>query len=484
MDLKLVWLPLFLNFCALCQAPPAPQRIGPLTLSGSLRTRLEAWDWFEGRANNTYAFSGSLLRVSLGQQTRPLDWQVEVALPVLLGLPDDAVAPGDQGQLGLGATYYVANSRSRNAALPFLKQGFLRFKNLGGGAAHSLRLGRLEFIEGAEAAPSNPTLAAVKRDRIAHRLLGNFAWSHVGRSFDGAHYAYNTARNNLTVMAARPTRGVFQVDGWGELDIAVVYGAFTRQLGTGRSAGELRLFGIWYDDYRDVLKTDNRPLALRRADLAQSVRLGTGGGNYLHAFETGAGTVDLMFWGALQAGSWGTLDHGAGALAAEAGYQPPGLPRLRPWLRGGYFYGSGDGDPLDSSHDTFFQLLPTPRWLARFPFYNLMNNRDAFGQAILRPHARLTLRAEVHSLSLASRSDLWYQGGGAFQPWTFGYTGRSGGGRRGLATLFDLSADYQVNPHLSVTGYYANAQGGDVMKFVYPSGHDAQLAYAELTYRF
>jgi hypothetical protein len=441
------------------------------------------WNWFEGAANNTYGFSGSLLRVSLGQQTKTLDWQVEMALPVLLGLPDNAIAPGNQGQLGLGATYYVANDRSRNAALPFLKQGFVRFRNLGS-AADTLRIGRLEFIDGTEVAPPNPTLAAVKRDRIAHRLLGNFAWSHVGRSFDGVHYAYNTARNNVTVLAARPTRGVFQVDGWGELDIALVYGAFTRQLGTRRSAGELRLFGIYYDDYRDVLKTDNRPLDLRRADLTRSVRLGTGGGHYLHALDTRAGTVDLMFWGALQAGAWGALDHAAGAVAAEAGYQPRALPQLRPWFRGGFFCGSGDDDPLDDSHNTFFQLLPTPRWLARFPFYNLMNNQDAFGQVILRPHARLTLRSEVHSLSLARRNDLWYQGGGAFQPWTFGYIGRVSGRERGLATLFDISADYQVNPKLSVNGYYANAQGGGVMKAIYPSGPDAQLAYAELIYRF
>ena len=137
-------------------------------------------------------FSGSLLRLSLGEQRRTVDWQVECAVPVLLGLPDQAIAPGAQGQLGFGASYFAANDRNRDVAMPFIKQGFIRFKNLGGNEAHSLRLGRVEFIEGQEATPKNATLAAVKRDRLWHRLLGNFVFTHVGRSFDGLHYAYNT----------------------------------------------------------------------------------------------------------------------------------------------------------------------------------------------------------------------------------------------------------------------------------------------------
>jgi hypothetical protein len=215
---------------ALAQTPSA-LRLGPINIGGNFRTRVEAWDWFDGDADDSYAFSGSLLRVSLGRQQKKFDWQMEVAAPVLLGLPDRAVAPGAQGQLGLGATYFVANDRSRNAALPFVKQAFVRIKALGGNEAHSLRLGRIEWVEGTEVVPQNSTLSAVKRDRIAHRLIGNFGWSHVGRSFDGVQYVYNTARNNLTLTGARPTRGVFQVDGWGDLDVGVLHGAYTRPVG-------------------------------------------------------------------------------------------------------------------------------------------------------------------------------------------------------------------------------------------------------------
>jgi hypothetical protein len=344
-------------------------------------------------------------------------------------------------------------------------------------------LGRTEFVDGMETVPKNPTLAALKRDRIAHRLLGHFGWSHVGRSLDGAQYTFNTARHNLTLLGARPTRGVFQTDGWGALDVAVGYGAYTHPWGGGRRAAEVRLFGLYYHDWRAVLKTDNRPPAARRADPA-AIRIGAAGGHYLHAQETSAGTLDFLVWGTLQAGSWGVQDHRAGAISAEAGYQPPGLRRLRPWLRGGFHHGSGDGDPNDGVHRTFFQVLPTPRWLARFPFYNLMNVQDLLAGLVLRPHRRLALRGEFHSLRLAASADLWYQGGGAFQPWTFGYVGRPSNGGRGLANVWDIGTDYTVNSTVSIGGYFAVAQGKSVMQAIYPDGRNARLGYLELSYRF
>src|SRR4026207_1708853 len=102
----------------------------------------------------------------------------------------------------------------------------------------------------------------------------------------------------------------------------------------------------------------------------------------------------------------------------------------------GVFNGSGDGNANDKLHETFFQILPTPRVFARFPCFNLMNNRDLHAALISRPHNRVTISNEFHSLRLFNRQDLWYLGGGAFQPWTFGYTGRAAGGAQSLANLF------------------------------------------------
>jgi hypothetical protein len=456
-----------------------PLNVGGVTVSGSLRTRLESWDWFGGTANGTYMYPGSLIRIGLGQVQKKRDWQAEFSLPLLFDLPEQPIGAGPAG---LGANYFVANDRSRNAACVFVKQAFFRFKDLGGIEGQSLKVGRMEFLDGAEVSPKNTTLAALKRDRVAARLLANFGFTHVQRSVDGAQYAMDRPMVNLTLLAARPTRGVFQVDGWGELDINVFYGAITRQFGASADVGEWRLFGLAYNDDRGgVVKTDNRPLADRQAD-RQHVTVQTFGGHYILAVDSPRGPIDVLLWGAAQTGSWGELAHRAGSFAAEAGWQPNAA--LAPWVRGGFDYASGDGDPNDSAHGTFFQVLPTPRLYARFPFFNLMNSADTFVEVVLRPTKRVTTRTDVHALRLADGSDLWYQGGGAFQPTTFGYVGQPVNGRRDLATLYDVSADVVLTTRMSVTGYYGFAAGGAASATNYPTSNHAALGYAELLVRF
>ncbi len=460
-----------------------PPAVGSVVVQGSLRTRLEAWDWFQGEANNSYAFSGNILRVSLSQSKKAFDWQVELAAPILLGLPNDAIAPGPQGQLGLGANYFAANGSSRNSAMMFPKQAFVRFKNLGGSEAHSIRLGRFEFMDGSEVTPKNASLAAIKRDRINQRLLGHFGWAHVGRSFDGFHYVFNKPSGNFTLIGAVPTRGVFQTDGWGWTNTAFGYAAYTKPWGKGKHAAETRALALYYEDWRSVVKTDSRPLAVRRGDLA-NLRIGSFGGHHLSALTTKAGTLDFMLWGVGQTGKWGRLDHRAHAIAVEGGIQPKVGGRLKPWLRAGFFEGSGDANPDDRTHNTFFQVLPTPRPFARFPFFDLVNNRDYLAILILRPHKDITLSSEFHALRLSSARDLWYVGGGAFQPWTFGYVGRATGGARSLANLYDTSVEYRARLSLTITGYFGYAQGLAVPAAIYPKGKDGKFGYLELLYRF
>jgi hypothetical protein len=460
-------------------AAPAPVKIGSVTVQGSIRSRLEMWDWFQGEANNSYAYSGNILRLAFGQVTPRFDWNIELAAPFLLNLPDDAIAPGVQGQLGLGGNYFGANDRSQNAGMVFPKQAFIRAK----AGKNALRLGRFEYVDGTETTPSDATLAWVKRERITQRLIGTFGWTHVGRSYDGLQYTWTRPGTNVTFVSALPTRGVFQVDGWGNLHVNVTYLALTRNHTRKTHSADWRVFGMYYHDWRHVVKTDSRPLSLRQLDFG-NIRIGSFGGHYLHTVQTGAGSLDFTVWGVGQTGRWGRLDHGAHAILFEGGWQPKGMPSLRPWLRAGYSRTSGDSNPLDGKHGTFFQILPTPRPYARFPFFNMMNNEDISGMLVIRPHRAVTLRTEVHGLRLTARNDLWYLGGGAFQPWSFGYIGRATGGARGLATLYDVSADYNVNPNWTVSGYYGHARGHSVMRTIYPKGKNGNFGYGELTFRF
>ncbi len=198
-----------------------------------------------------------------------------------------------------------------------------------------------------ELAPKSSTLATLKRDRISQRLLGDFGFSDVGRSFDGLHYDFAAGTNDLTFIAATPTRGVFQTDGWGWNRIGFGYLAYTHQWGKGRHSADSRVFVLEYDDFRHILKTDNRPTAVRKGD-TENIRINTFGGHTIHAVTTGAGTLDMIAWGAIQTGRWGTQQQLAYALDVEGGFQPKVLPAVKPWIRGGFTDGSGDGNPNDN----------------------------------------------------------------------------------------------------------------------------------------
>lgn len=463
---------------------PAPLKVGGLTVSGSLRTRFESWDWFDSdRADDSYNFGALTLRVAIGQTKEKFEWQIEGAAPVFFNLPERSIAPAPQGQLGLGASYFAASGRRDASGV--LKQGFVRFKGLFGHAPSSLKLGRFEFNDGTETTPADATLAALKANRIAQRLIGTFGFTHIGRSFDGAQYVHNAKSSNFTLLAARPTAGVFDLAANRELDVDFYYGALTRPLKFKTGESEYRVFALHYHDGRRVVKTDNRAAALRNADF-DNLRLTTFGGHFIGAYKTGSGKTDVLVWGAGQFGSWGKLDHRAAAIAVEAGYQPGGklAAKLKPWFRAGYFRSTGDGDPTDGTHATFFQVLPTPRIYARTPFFNLMNNEDSFAQLTIKPHKRIALRGDVHYLRLSSAQDLWYLGGGAFQQQSFGYVGRPSNSRKTLGTFADLSADFTVTSRTAVTAYLGGVKGGGVAQSIYPLGSNLRYFYLELTQKF
>lgn len=456
-------------------ATPAPIKIGSFTVSGSIRGRYENWNWFDTPGfNDSYGFEGVLGRLSIARNSPRLDILGELAVPALFNLPDNAIAPAPRGQLGLGANYRAASGNQDASIFP--KQAFARFK-FGQGNATGLRLGRFEFWDGSEATLKNATLAALKRDRINQRLLGNFGFSHVGRSFDGAQLSSTRAGGVFNVMAMRPTEGVFQLNGLGEVSgVDIAYASFTKPAPTS----EYRLLASYYRDDRTAplsVKVDNRPVAARTAD-RDDISVATIGGHYIKTL----GQADLLAWGVLQGGDWGTQSHRASAFALEAGYQPKS-PKLRPWLRVGINKSSGDGDATDNKHETFFPMVYTPRIYARTPIYNSMNNDDIFASLILRPSPKLSLRADARRIRLSNARDLWYSGGGAFQDQSFGFAGRPSGGSKNLGNMLDLSVDYNISPVSSVGLYFGHFAGGRVIENIY-ANDKLNYGFLELTQKF
>jgi hypothetical protein len=448
----------------------------PWDVQANLRVRVEDWHWFNPLPTRTgqqleYLFVSNLLKVAASHKGKDVDSFIEVSVPWFFGIPEDAVAPAPKGQLGFGGTYRFTNGRQDGTV--FINQAFSTFKF---NKETALKLGRFEFIEGQEVLDPDPTMTFLKKERIAHRLIGNFGFSNMQRSFDGAVVTHDDGKLNFTGMAGRPRVGVFDFDGMESIsEIDVVYGALTYR--DTKEHLDARLFGIYYDDSRNLPKVDNRSTAMRNVDF-EDIQLATIGGHFVKKFNQ----VDVLFWGCTQFGDWGPQDHSAESYDAEIGYQPGG--EWQPWIRVGTTHASGDSNALDGRHETFFQILPTPRIYARFPFFADMNLNDHFVSFMLKPTKTFSIRTEYHDLHLAEANDFWYSGGGAFNRGVFGFVGRPSGGSTDLSDLVDLALDKKINATTTGTFYYAKAFGGQVMKNIYPSGSDATYIYVEVNHRF
>ena len=472
---------------AIAQSAPPPDKPAdpphPVNFNFFYHGREDAWEWFAAPPyNSTYGYYESQLRIGISQVLPHWDWQLEVQQPAILDTPNDAVAPVTaQGQLGLGGTYYASNGNNSDPASAFFKQGFVRYHFSSEAGEKNLRIGRFEFFEGLETTPKNPTVAWLQTNRVSQRLISNFGFTVALRSFDGLDAHYGGASWDITGFTARADQGVFNMNGNPELNVDTQYLAFTK-----RALSEhvlWRAFAIGYHDGRTgIAKTDSRPLPVRQAD-HENIRLGTYGGDIIAVAPAGPLQFDFMAWGAYQNGKWGHLNDSAGAGAVEGGLQLAHV-RTTPWLRGGWFEGSGDNNPTDKTHTTFFQILPTPRQYARFPFFNLMNNTDSYISLMDKPVKRLALRSDLHWLQLTSGKDLWYSGGGAFDNKVFGFTGRPANGHTSFADLADISADCAMNKSLSLNFYYGYAWGKSVVKAIYPTDPNGQFGYTEFIYRF
>jgi hypothetical protein len=465
---------------------PLPEK---LSISASLRTRWELWNWFDpaGNQNNDYDFIGTVARAGLAWKDDVFDVVVEAQNSALIDLPGTAIAPAPQGPLGLGAVYYQHNRANSDASV-FLKQGYLTIKRTGIPGL-SIKGGRFEFSEGSEVLAGDPTLDWLRKVRIGERLIGPFAFSHVGRASDGVLASMNALPLNLTATWFRPTQGGFDLAGMKEIgDIDVVYGALNLLRPRWSADSDARLFYIYYEDRRHQVKSDNRPLPARQdpADRREDIGIHSGGGHLLQLAPTAAGPFDFLLWGVLQGGNWGSLDHFAWAWDMEAGWQPAVLP-WKPWIRIGYGRSSGDDDPNDGDHGTFFQILPTPRLYSFSTFYNLMNSEDGFVELILRPLPGLSARTAFHNLRVTESSDLWYQGAGATledrnRPEGFGFPGRPANGNRNLFQVVETSIGYDWNSHVNTNIYYGHLFGGSVVEGIF-NGDDADFGYLEFTVR-
>lgn len=394
-------------------------------------TRVESWSFFQpvrADADADYTLVSNRARLSVAVEARRIAFEGSFQYAQLFGLPRDAFGPGP---FGPGASYFAA-SRTPEAFQLYFKSMSVTFKEIA--PRLSLRVGRMPYSSDEETVH-------------AGRLIGNAEWSVFERAFDGARADYRHDRWRWRGAFLMPTQGVFEESASptiGRLQIAT----------TDLSSGPARLFVHNYRDRRAVsARPDNTGIQVERADI--------------HVQAIGASTTiaGVQLWGAWQRGDWYGQPHRAFSISAEAGYTWS-RESWRPRVSGGAVYASGDRDPNDGRHGTFFPMLATTRPPMLRGTFAQMNLRDIYAAAVLRPHSRLRLDSVLHVLTLANRQDRWYSGTGAtaFAGDYFGFSSRASTLRTDLGTVLELSAAADLRPHWTLTASSAYMRGGDVVR--------------------
>ncbi len=454
-------------------APPPPPdglhtkptvfwKAGPhrVDLGGVLRVRTEAWDAFSALHPDTDWYTATRTRVSLkyayaGKFALNLEGQ------------DVRIHGLDADLFGPGAIYRSMSGADSNTHGTSLRQAWAELK-LGEGI--SVRGGRQDIKLGGEVTYAEPSWKYLKAARVGERLIGTVGWSHVERSNDGGTLSWDLGEHLLYGFAARPTTGVFDADSayHPQRDVFFAGGAWTVKRGEWLPNTELGAFGIYYEDDREPVD----------GGLAEGLDVWTLGGSAVGVYPVGPGQLDALAWVAGQGGDYNGLDHGAVAGIVEAGYQLTGV-FAKPWLRLGINVASGDSDPTDGKHDTFFNLMPTNHLYYGFAdqlaFQNL---KDLFVQLRLFPHAKLSLNAFIHYFSLMDAADSRYAGTGAFNRKSFGYVASSSLGARTVGTEYDLIATLPIHPNATLELGFNHLEAGRMFP------EDIDFGYVSVDFKY
>ncbi|MBI4238345.1 MAG: alginate export family protein [Deltaproteobacteria bacterium] len=310
-----------------------------------------------------------------------------------------------------------------------LHQAFLDLPAIGGSPL-SLRLGRQEFAYG------------------DGRLVGDFGWSNIGRSFDAV-------KATLKFDHA-------WVDG---------FASWIQRVGGNQYFGGL--YG--HVDLTDTLAEEPYALVLVDND-------GGAGGGRLAVYTLGnrfVGTLgpwDFGIEAALQSGKSGGntifayAGHGRGGYTFDTGWKPR--------LGVEYSLASGDSSPGVGRVTTFNNLFPTNH--DKYGYMDVVgwrNIHDASASFQCVPFKNFTTSLQYHAFLLAQPADGLYQASGAQ------VRAGAAGASRFVGHEVDLLAKYKLNQYANFLVGYSYFRAG---KFLADTGtkRDAHFAYAQTQVSF
>jgi hypothetical protein len=414
-----------------------------LDLTFTSRMRTEFWDAFAGSNDTFFGW-----RNRLGAR-----YNYDEAVVLFAEFQDARVWEMGPGANGAGGVYQRFTNRSdtSKASSSKMRQYWAEIRPIEG---LYLRGGRHDIKLGTQAMYKEGNWKYLKIKRLSQRMVGTVGWTNVERSNDGVSIGYDWNGYDFYGFAAKPTTGVFTHKDAYRTQSDIMYGGLsvTAKRGTWFDNTEIRPFFLAYRDKRPVSD----------GGLNKKVAVYTLGFSALGIYPLGPGNVDVLLWGAGQAGSFNGASHLAYAAILETGYQ---LTEVwsKPWLRFGVNFASGDGN--GSRNNTFFNMLPTNHLYYGFAdqlaFQNLI---DIVLQLKFQPFERVGINFMFHQFYLAKSNDAQYFGTGAFNKQIFGYGAGASGGKNNFAQEIDIVTSFKLYKGVTMLAGYSHLLGNDVIK--------------------
>lgn len=411
-----------------------PERI---TIGGEARYRYEFRDDadFNRDVDDVLSFVGSRLRLHVG----------------LMPTPDLELFFQIQDARLFGAEASTA-SNEKNLDL---HQGFVKIRLA---VPIDLVVGRQELVFGDS------------------RLVGNFGWSNVGRSFDGARVAYRSerVRADLWGMITKQFGSNVGPDptfGPSNRDTQQFYGLYT----------SARFDPVVIEPYVMLLRDTGNPnetdpltgvlVSPFTAPAARGQDRATAGMRVDGAAWERA--LEVTLEGAYQTGRMegrgpaAALDVKAYAYAVRAGYTLPAA--VKPRIGVEYDYASGDSSPTDDRIETFENLFPTNHihygYMDYVGWRNMQDLRVSLG---MKPTAQSGVSLDYHRFKLAESDDHWYAASG--RPFRITPAGSS---ETDLGQEVDVVAYVVLKERVRVELGYGRFLPGAYVRENFPSAADA-----------
>jgi hypothetical protein len=296
------------------------------------------------------------------------------------------------------------------------------------------------------------------------RVIGPSDWLNVGRTFNVARIDIHHSSSKVSVFASSVVPG----------ESSDLHNALPGN----------NLYGI-YGSFKNVFpKAAFEPYVLWRVAPSLAALPETLGRGHLNEVTTGLhwkGTLPANFdYDTEFDGQTGSL--GATSIRAWAGYASAGktfrkvafTPRV--FIEGNY--ASGTKNPAGHDWNTFDQLYPSSH--DKFGFEdqvgrrNLVQFRTGAEEDLSR---KWKVKQAFEGYWLATSNDNFYASSGAIA------VAAHPGASRHIGNEFDLVAEYQLNPGLTLGLGYARLFAGQFLKSTTP-GHDFSYPYAYFEYNF